>query len=88
MFSTRKGEVRQILQSAFSVLKICTLLGLQYFACSGKKIQQLNWIIQFHVRNDFVLCDRASENSIVKIKLVTLYERIFRKIQLFNVNIS
>ena len=41
MFSTRKGEVRQILHSAFSVLKICTLLGLQYFACSGKESSNL-----------------------------------------------
>ncbi|XP_044173163.1 neurexin-4-like isoform X1 [Acropora millepora] len=35
MLSSPKGEVRQIFQSAFSFLKICTLLGLQYFACSA-----------------------------------------------------
>ncbi|XP_067052391.1 neurexin-4-like isoform X2 [Acropora muricata] len=56
MLSSPKGKVRQICHSAFSVLKICTLLGLQYFACSALddrviifKEPRLNETLEGHV---------------------------------------
>ena len=51
MLSSREGEMRKIFHSATPVLKICTLLGLQYFACSGKKsnnpVAFVNFLIDF-----------------------------------------
>ncbi|XP_015776446.1 PREDICTED: uncharacterized protein LOC107354474 [Acropora digitifera] len=56
MFFSRKGGVRKIFHSAFSVLKIFILLGLQYFACSALddrvitfKEPILNKILKGHV---------------------------------------